>query len=155
MSATFPLPPTIRIPVHHLIRIAVHRLVSASVAASRRFRTRFAGRCLLPSSRDLAAELPLLPALLDPLWGRITRLAVHPIRWPVTPRKVSVAGMWWRSAGCWPSREQHELVSSRTAGGDRSGRARHPPAQRPARGTHRRSPPVAAPGRLFRDRGRP
>ncbi|MFF7309789.1 DUF5994 family protein [Streptomyces sp. NPDC008137] len=45
-----------------------------------------------PRSRDLAAELPALAAVLDPLWGRITRVTVNPTRWPVVPRKVPVAG---------------------------------------------------------------
>ncbi|MFF3456737.1 DUF5994 family protein [Streptomyces sp. NPDC002730] len=45
-----------------------------------------------PRSRDLTAELPALTALLDPLWGRITRVTVNPTFWPVIPRKVPVAG---------------------------------------------------------------
>jgi len=45
-----------------------------------------------PRSRDLAAELPALTAVLDPMWGRITRLAVNSTYWPVTPRKIPVSG---------------------------------------------------------------
>ncbi|MFE4799111.1 DUF5994 family protein [Streptomyces sp. NPDC056708] len=45
-----------------------------------------------PRSRDLTAELPSLTAVLDPLWGRITRVTVNPTFWPVVPRKVRVAG---------------------------------------------------------------
>ncbi|MFE2097070.1 DUF5994 family protein [Streptomyces sp. NPDC059468] len=45
-----------------------------------------------PRSRDLAAELPALIEVLDPLWGRITRVTVHPTFWPVIPRKVPVHG---------------------------------------------------------------
>ncbi|MGW2961382.1 DUF5994 family protein [Streptomyces sp. NPDC001220] len=45
-----------------------------------------------PRSRDLGAELPTLTAVLDPLWGRITRVTVNPTHWPVVPRKVPVAG---------------------------------------------------------------
>ncbi|MGK5499972.1 DUF5994 family protein [Streptomyces sp. URMC 125] len=45
-----------------------------------------------PRSRDLGAELPALTAVLDPLWGRITRVTVNPVHWPVVPRKVPVAG---------------------------------------------------------------
>ncbi|MET7619263.1 DUF5994 family protein [Streptomyces sp. NPDC005408] len=45
-----------------------------------------------PRTRDLAAELPALIAVLDPLWGRITRVTVNPTFWPVIPRKVPVAG---------------------------------------------------------------
>jgi len=45
-----------------------------------------------PRSRDLLSELPALTAVLDPLWGRITRIAVNPMYWPVIPRKVPVDG---------------------------------------------------------------
>ncbi|MFE9120916.1 DUF5994 family protein [Streptomyces sp. NPDC007172] len=45
-----------------------------------------------PYSRDLAAELPALVDVLDPLWGRVTRIAVNPRYWPVVPRKVPVRG---------------------------------------------------------------
>ncbi|WP_037687034.1 DUF5994 family protein [Streptomyces aureocirculatus] len=43
-----------------------------------------------PRSRDLTAELPALADVLDPLWGRITRIAVNPMLWPVVPRKVTL-----------------------------------------------------------------
>jgi hypothetical protein len=45
-----------------------------------------------PRSRDLGAELPSLTAVLDPLWGRITRVTVNPTYWPTLPRKVPVDG---------------------------------------------------------------
>ncbi|NUK03348.1 hypothetical protein HRW23_35030 [Streptomyces lunaelactis] len=45
-----------------------------------------------PRSRDIAAELPALTAVLDPMWGRITRVTVNPTFWPVIPRKVPVHG---------------------------------------------------------------
>ncbi|MCZ0986990.1 DUF5994 family protein [Streptomyces diastatochromogenes] len=45
-----------------------------------------------PRSRDLKAELPALIEVLDPLWGRITRVTVNPRFWPVIPRKVPVHG---------------------------------------------------------------
>ncbi|MFF3345110.1 DUF5994 family protein [Streptomyces sp. NPDC002779] len=45
-----------------------------------------------PRSRDLLSELPALADTLDPLWGRITRIAVNPEHWPVIPRKVPVDG---------------------------------------------------------------
>ncbi|MEY9965239.1 hypothetical protein ABIA33_003281 [Streptacidiphilus sp. MAP12-16] len=41
-----------------------------------------------PRSRDLAAELPLLVAELDQVWGRITRVTVHPGMWPVIPPRI-------------------------------------------------------------------
>ncbi|MHA4814476.1 DUF5994 family protein [Streptomyces aculeolatus] len=45
-----------------------------------------------PRSRDLTSELPALIAVLDPLWGRIIRLAVNSAHWPVLPRKIPVGG---------------------------------------------------------------
>ncbi|WP_151476958.1 DUF5994 family protein [Streptomyces albicerus] len=45
-----------------------------------------------PRSRDLTQELSALADVLDPLWGRITRIAVNPRYWPVIPRKVHVNG---------------------------------------------------------------
>ncbi|MER6082547.1 DUF5994 family protein [Streptomyces sp. NPDC001833] len=45
-----------------------------------------------PRSRSLTAELPALIEVLDPLWGRITRVTVNPTFWPVVPRKVPVQG---------------------------------------------------------------
>ncbi|MFJ9010728.1 DUF5994 family protein [Streptomyces canus] len=45
-----------------------------------------------PRSRDLLSELPALTDVLDPLWGRITRIAVNPKYWPVIPRKIPVHG---------------------------------------------------------------
>ncbi|MEV8549818.1 DUF5994 family protein [Streptomyces glaucescens] len=45
-----------------------------------------------PRSRDLLSELPALTDVLDPLWGRITRIAVNPEHWPVIPRKIPVSG---------------------------------------------------------------
>jgi len=45
-----------------------------------------------PRSRDLTRELPALADVLDPLWGRITRIAVNPRYWPVIPPRFSVNG---------------------------------------------------------------
>ncbi|MCZ9337455.1 DUF5994 family protein, partial [Streptomyces sp. TRM76130] len=45
-----------------------------------------------PRSRDLPSELSALTDVLDPLWGRITRVAVNPEHWPVIPRRVPVDG---------------------------------------------------------------
>ncbi|WP_327352473.1 DUF5994 family protein [Streptomyces sp. NBC_01304] len=45
-----------------------------------------------PRSRDLPHELPSLTDVLDPLWGRVTRIAVNPGQWPVVPREVPVGG---------------------------------------------------------------
>ncbi|MFF7050712.1 DUF5994 family protein [Streptomyces griseorubiginosus] len=43
-----------------------------------------------PRSRDLTQELPPLAGVLDPLWGRMTRIAVNPRHWPILPRKIFV-----------------------------------------------------------------
>ncbi|MBL3670065.1 hypothetical protein JL475_29600 [Streptomyces sp. M2CJ-2] len=61
-------------------------------------------------SRDLAAELPALTAVLDPLWGRITHVTVNPTLWPVIPRKVPVDGHvvsvgWFRA-----EQDPHKLL---------------------------------------------
>lgn len=45
-----------------------------------------------PHSRDLVREIPALAKVLDLQWGRITRVAVNPLHWPVIPRKVPVTG---------------------------------------------------------------
>ncbi|MDJ1131527.1 DUF5994 family protein [Streptomyces iconiensis] len=63
-----------------------------------------------PYSRDLLRELPALTALLEPLWGRTTRITVDPALWPVVPRKVPVAGhavsvAWFRA-----EQDPHKLV---------------------------------------------
>lgn len=63
-----------------------------------------------PRSRDLAAELPFLTAVLDPLWGRITRITVNPTHWPVVPRKVPVAGHVVKVGWFLPEQDPHELL---------------------------------------------
>ncbi|MEU9898985.1 DUF5994 family protein [Streptomyces phaeochromogenes] len=45
-----------------------------------------------PRSRDLAHELSTLADVLDPLGGRITRIAVNSRYWPVVPRRIPVNG---------------------------------------------------------------
>jgi hypothetical protein len=63
-----------------------------------------------PRSRDLMAELPSLTAVLDPLWGRITRTTVNPTHWPVVPRKVPVAGHVVNVGWFLPEQDPHELL---------------------------------------------
>lgn len=46
----------------------------------------------MAAPRDLLRELPAPTDALDPVWGRITRIAVDPEHWPVIPRKVPVNG---------------------------------------------------------------
>ncbi|MBC2905358.1 DUF5994 family protein [Streptomyces cupreus] len=45
-----------------------------------------------PRSRDLPSELSALADVLDPLWGRITRIAVNPRHWPILPPRIFVSG---------------------------------------------------------------
>ncbi|MGI5373318.1 DUF5994 family protein [Streptomyces sp. CA-251387] len=45
-----------------------------------------------PRSRDLSHELPALADVLDPLWGRITRIAVNPRYWPIIPPRIFANG---------------------------------------------------------------
>ncbi|MFZ3562723.1 DUF5994 family protein [Streptomyces sp. BH097] len=63
-----------------------------------------------PASRDLAAELPSLAQALDPLWGRITRVAVNPMLWPVVPRKVPVQGRVLKVGWFTPELDPHKLL---------------------------------------------
>ncbi|MFF7950249.1 DUF5994 family protein [Streptomyces griseorubiginosus] len=63
-----------------------------------------------PRSRDLMAELPSLTAVLDPLWGRITRVTVNPTHWPVVPRKVPVAGHVVKVGWFLAEQDPHELL---------------------------------------------
>ncbi|MER5518625.1 DUF5994 family protein [Streptomyces sp. NPDC002763] len=63
-----------------------------------------------PRSRDLEAELPTLTAVLDPLWGRITRVTVNPTHWPVVPRKVPVAGHVVKVGWFLAEQDPHELL---------------------------------------------
>ncbi|MFD9392224.1 DUF5994 family protein [Streptomyces sp. NPDC060000] len=63
-----------------------------------------------PRSRDLGAELPILTAVLQPLWGRITRVTVNPTHWPVVPRKVPVAGHVVKVGWFLAEQDPHELL---------------------------------------------
>ncbi|MFF0080172.1 DUF5994 family protein [Streptomyces canus] len=63
-----------------------------------------------PRSRDLLSELPLLTDVLDPLWGRVTRIAVNPKYWPVIPRKVPVHGHVVKVGWFTPEIDPHKLL---------------------------------------------
>ncbi|MEV1023218.1 DUF5994 family protein [Streptomyces sp. NPDC050264] len=63
-----------------------------------------------PRSRDLSAELPALADALDPLWGRITRVAVNPMLWPVVPRKVTVHERVLKVGWFTPELDPHKLL---------------------------------------------
>jgi hypothetical protein len=84
MSATTDRPP---------LRIAPFRAPTARLA----LKTVSTSRGLLdgawwPRSRDLTHELSALADVLDPLSGRITRIAVNATYWPALPSKVPVNG---------------------------------------------------------------
>lgn len=62
-----------------------------------------------PRSRDLLSELPSLAAVLDPMWGRITRVAVNATYWPDIPHKVPVDGHVVK-AGWFTELDPHKLL---------------------------------------------
>jgi hypothetical protein len=88
----------------------------AAVPAARlALKTEGASRGLLdgawwPRTRDLPSELRALTAVLDPLWGRITRVAVNPEHWPVIPRKVPVDGHLVKVGWFTPEIDPHALL---------------------------------------------
>ncbi len=87
----------------------------AAPAARLALKTDGASRGLLdgawwPRSRDLLSELPALTDVLDPLWGRITRIAVNPRHWPVIPRKVPVDGHIVKVGWFTPEIDPHKLL---------------------------------------------
>ncbi|MER5226907.1 DUF5994 family protein [Streptomyces flaveus] len=84
MSATTGLAPLRMVP----FRVPSTRLALKPMSTSRRG----LDGAWWPHSRDLPGELSALADVLDPLWGRITRIAVNPQYWPVIPRKVPVNG---------------------------------------------------------------
>ncbi|QDO43558.1 hypothetical protein FNV62_40450 [Streptomyces sp. RLB3-17] len=63
-----------------------------------------------PRSRDLLRELPDLTDVLDPHWGRITRIAVNPAHWPVIPRKVPVHGHVVKVGWFTPELDPHKVL---------------------------------------------
>ncbi|WP_406443510.1 DUF5994 family protein [Streptomyces sp. NBC_01613] len=63
-----------------------------------------------PRSRDLLSELPALTEVLDPLWGRITRIAINPKYWPVIPRQVPVGGHIVKVGWFTPEIDPHKLL---------------------------------------------
>ncbi|MEV4872308.1 DUF5994 family protein [Streptomyces syringium] len=62
-----------------------------------------------PYSRDLTRELPALAMALDLPWGRITRVAVNPVHWPVIPGKVPV-GRRVVHVGWFAEQDPHDLL---------------------------------------------
>ncbi|GAX56156.1 DUF5994 family protein [Streptomyces olivochromogenes] len=63
-----------------------------------------------PRSRDLLRELPSLMDVLDPLWGRITRIAVNPEHWLFVPHRVPVDGHVVKVGWFTPEIDPHQLL---------------------------------------------
>ncbi|WP_405770184.1 DUF5994 family protein [Streptomyces sp. NBC_01538] len=63
-----------------------------------------------PRSRDLTDELPALADVLDPLWGRITRIAVNPRYWPVIPHRIYVNGQVVRVGWFTTELDPHKIL---------------------------------------------
>lgn len=111
MSATTSHPPLRAVP----FRAPAARLALRSESAS-------AGPAELdgawwPRSRDLPSELSGLADMLDPLWGRITRIAVNPRHWPILPPKIFVNGHVVKVGWFTAELDPHQiLVLSSTAG---------------------------------------
>jgi hypothetical protein len=111
MSATTDHPPLRAVP----FRASAARLALKPVSPS-------PGRVELdgawwPRSRDLTHELSALADVLDPLWGRITRIAVNPRYWPIIPRKIFVNGHVVKVGWFTSEQDPHKiLLLSFTAG---------------------------------------
>jgi hypothetical protein len=84
MSATTHQPPLRIAP----FRVPTARLALKTVGTSRGS----LDGAWWPRSRNLAHELSALADVLDPLSGRITRVAVNPTYWPAIPSSVPVNG---------------------------------------------------------------
>ena len=70
-----------------------------------------------PRSRDLTSELFALADVLEPAWGRITRIAVNPRHWPILPPRIFVNGRVVRVGWFTAELDPHAiLLLSRTAG---------------------------------------
>lgn len=70
-----------------------------------------------PRSRDLTHELSALADVLDPLWGRITHVAVNPRYWPILQRKIFVNGHVVEVGSFTSEQDPHRiLLLSYTAG---------------------------------------
>ncbi|BBC93107.1 DUF5994 family protein [Streptomyces griseofuscus] len=63
-----------------------------------------------PRSRNLTEQLPALVEYLDPLWGRITRIAVSRAFWPVIPGAVPAHGHMVRVGWSHAGQDPHTLL---------------------------------------------
>ncbi|WP_371671457.1 DUF5994 family protein [Streptomyces sp. NBC_00289] len=109
MSATTDQPPLRIVP----FRAPTARLALKAVSTSRGP----LDGAWWPRSRDLTHELSALADVLDPLSGRITRIAVNPTYWPALPSKVSVNGLGVRVGWFTTELDPHKiLLLSHTTG---------------------------------------
>lgn len=115
MSATISRPP--RPPLRTVpFRAPTARLALRSESPSAAGRAELDG-AWWPCSRDLTSELSGLADMLDPLWGRITRIAVSPRHWPVLPATIFVNGHAVKISWFTSELDPHEiLLLSYTAG---------------------------------------
>ncbi|MGI5373319.1 DUF5994 family protein [Streptomyces sp. CA-251387] len=104
MTATIPSPPTLEADERFSTSSLRLSLVPVGSAPA------LLDGAWWPRCRDLGAELPSLTAVLDPLWGRITRVTVNPTHWPVVPRKVPVAGHVVKVGWFLAEQDPHELL---------------------------------------------
>lgn len=63
-----------------------------------------------PRSRDLTLEVPPLIAALEPVWGRVTRVTVNPMHWPVIPKKVQLPDRVVRVGWFGPEQDPNKLL---------------------------------------------
>ncbi|GGW33319.1 hypothetical protein GCM10010503_06670 [Streptomyces lucensis JCM 4490] len=102
MSATLHQP----LPQHEPVAAPAARLALKSDGPSRGL----LDGAWWPRSRDLLSELPALTDVLDPLWGRITRIAVNPKYWPVIPHDIPVDGHVVKAGWFTPEIDPHKLL---------------------------------------------
>ncbi|MGA5797060.1 DUF5994 family protein [Streptomyces cellulosae] len=102
MSATLPQP----LPHHEPVATPAARLALKSDGPSRGL----LDGAWWPRSRDLLSELPALIDVLDPLWGRITRIAVNPKYRPVIPHDIPVDGHVVKVGWFTPEIDPHKLL---------------------------------------------
>ncbi|MER6067213.1 DUF5994 family protein [Streptomyces sp. NPDC001792] len=105
----------VRIMSATLHQLLPHHEPVAAPAARLALKTDGPSRGLLdgawwPRSRDLLSELPALTDVLDPLWGRITRIAVNPKYWPVIPHEIPVGGHVVKVGWFTPEIDPHKLL---------------------------------------------
>ncbi|MFV8130068.1 DUF5994 family protein [Streptomyces syringium] len=62
-----------------------------------------------PRSHDLEDELPALLIALNARWGRITRVTVDSGLWPISPRRMTLAGRVVHLSRCGTAAGRHKI----------------------------------------------